>query len=384
MGELTLSIESDGGNTIISNCFIDHYLADANDAQIKVYLYLLRTLGSKQATSISAIADKFNYTEKDIFRALSYWEQQGLLSLDHDTSGNMTGIRLHTPSIRTQINEDNTPFTPFVTLMPAMPHKSVSKTDSVYTEAVASVSATVSKSPSTHIEETASKEDSGSYKKPDYSLDDIKAFKESERTSELLFIAEQYLKKTLSANDIRSILFLSDTLHFSNDLIDYLLQYCVQRDKKDFRYIEKVAISWAEAGITTPHDASTYTSRYDRTVYTIMNALGKSNVPTTAEVDFMKRWYNEWGFSMDIILEACERTVLATDKHRFEYADKILSSWRKNNVRHKEDIEQNDIQYKKSRTSTAPKKKSSANLFTQFEQRDYDFDTVEKELLNKK
>lgn len=379
MGELTLYIESDGGNTIISNCFIDHYLADANDAQIKVYLYLLRTLGSNQATSISAIADKFNHTEKDVCRALSYWEQQGLLSLDRDASGNMTGIRLRTPHVPTQATEDNTPFAPFVTLMPAMPHKAVCGTD-----AVAPISATVSKSSSTHMEYTVAKEDSDPYKKPDYTLDDIKAFKSSERTSELLFIAEQYLKKTLSANDIRSILFLTDTLHFSNDLIDYLLQYCVQRNKKDFRYIEKVAISWAEEGITTPHEASTYVSRYDRNIYTIMNALGKSNSPTTAEVDFIKRWYNEWGFSMDIILEACERTVLATDKHRFEYADKILSSWKKKDVRHKADIEQNDILYKKSRTSAAPKKKTTTNLFTQFEQRDYDFDTVEKELLNKK
>ena len=115
-----------------------------------------------------------------------------------------------------------------------------------------------------------------------------------------------------------------------------------------------------------------------------MNALGKNNSPTTTEVDFMKRWYDEWGFSMDIILEACERTVLATDKHRFEYADKILSSWKKNDVHHKADIEQHDIQYKKARSSTASKKKTSANLFTQFEQRDYDFDSVEKELLNKK
>ena len=48
MGELTLYIESDGGNTIISNCFIDHYLADANDAQIKVYLYLLHRPDSGQ------------------------------------------------------------------------------------------------------------------------------------------------------------------------------------------------------------------------------------------------------------------------------------------------------------------------------------------------
>lgn len=382
MGELTLYKESDEGNTIVSNCFIDHYLADANDAQIKVYLYLLRTFGSKQATSISAIADKFNHTEKDVRRALSYWEQQGLISLDCDASGNLTGIRLRTPRIRTQVTEDTAPFAPFVTLMPAMPHKAVSMADGAATdvsvvEAAAPISATVSKTSSIHMEEPVT-----SYTKPDYTLDDIKAFKESERTSELLFIAEQYLKKTLSANDIRSILFLTDTLHFSNDLIDYLLQYCVQRGKKDFRYIEKVAISWAEAGITTPHEACTYASRYDRNIYTIMNALGKSNTPTSAEVDFMKRWYNEWGFSMDIILEACERTVLATDKHRFEYADKILSSWKKNNVHHKADIEKVDSSYRKTKKPT--EKNTYSNMFTQFEQHDYDFDALEKKLLSKK
>ncbi len=383
MGELTLYKESDEGNTIVSNCFIDHYLADANDAQIKVYLYLLRTLGSKQATSISAIADKFNHTEKDVRRALSYWEQQGLLSLDRDASGNLTGIRLRTPRVRTQVTEDTAPFAPFVTLMPAMPHKTVSVTDrsvadgSVVVEASASVSSTVSQTSSSHVEEPAA-----SYIKPDYTLDDIKAFKESDRTSELLFIAEQYLKKTLSANDIRSILFLTDTLHFSDDLIDYLLQYCVQRGKKDFRYIEKVAISWAEAGITTPHEACTYASRYDRNVYTIMNALGKGSTPTSTEVDFMKRWSDEWGFSMDIILEACERTVLATDKHRFEYADKILSSWKKNDVHHKADIDKIDSSYRK--TKKTAEKNNYSNMFTQFEQHDYDFEALEKKLLSKK
>lgn len=362
MGELTLYKENDDGNTIVSNCFIDHYLADANDAQIKVYLYLLRTLGSGQPISISAIADKFNHTEKDVRRSLSYWEQKGLLSLEHDSEGNLCGIRLL--SVREQAKPAFTPqepaFTPFVTLMPAMPQKP---------------SAAPKVSKEVHAE-------SVSYKKPDYTLDDIKAFREQERTSELLFIAEQYLKKTLSAGDIRSILFLTDTLHFSNDLIDYLLQYCVQRGKKDFRYIEKVAISWAEEGITTPQEAGTYASRYDRSVYTIMNALGKSATPTSAELDFIKRWYHEWGFSLEIIMEACERTVLATDKHRFEYADKILSSWKKDGVHHKNDIDKLDSSYRQGKKA-APKTQYS-NMFTQFEQHDYDFDALEKKLLSKK
>ena len=59
MGELTLYKDNDEGNTVISNCFIDHYLADANDAQIKVYLYLLRMMSANKATSVSDLADKF-------------------------------------------------------------------------------------------------------------------------------------------------------------------------------------------------------------------------------------------------------------------------------------------------------------------------------------
>ena len=89
-----------------------------------------------------------------------------------------------------------------------------------------------------------------------------------------MFIAESYLGKTLSANDVRSILFISDELHFSFDLIDYLLQYCIDRGKKDFRYIEKVAISWAQADITTPTQAQTYAMKYDKDTYVVMNALG--------------------------------------------------------------------------------------------------------------
>lgn len=351
MGELTLYKEHDDGNTVISNCFIDHYLADANDAQIKVYLYLLRTLGAGMATSVSAIADKFNHTEKDILRSLTYWEQKGLLTLDRDSEGHLCGIRMRSPKAKTA--ETTASFTPFVTLMPAMPHKETAPTASA----------------------------KPSYEKRNYTLDELKAFQADEKTAELVFIAEQYLKKTLSANDIRSILFLTDTLHFSNDLIDYLLQYCVQRGKKDFRYIEKVAINWAEENIRTPKEADAYASKYDRHVYSVMNALGKSSTPTSKEVDFIKRWYNEWGFSLDIILEACERTVLATDRHRFEYADKILFSWKNNSVHNKADISKIDSAYQKEKV---PKKKASSSLFTQFEQRDYDFSSVEEQLLNKK
>jgi DNA replication protein DnaD len=86
-----------------------------------------------------------------------------------------------------------------------------------------------------------------------------------------------------------------------------------------------------------------------------------------------------YGFSSDIIMEACERTVLATDKHRFEYADSILTSWYKGNVHHKADIKVMDDAYSKKKTV---KQTSSAGQFNQFMHREYDFDALEKEILS--
>ena len=65
--------------TIVSNRFIDEFMPQANDAQLKIYLYLLRSmnagmLSAGRSLDIPEIADVFNHTEKDVMRALKYWE----------------------------------------------------------------------------------------------------------------------------------------------------------------------------------------------------------------------------------------------------------------------------------------------------------------------
>lgn len=165
------------------------------------------------------------------------------------------------------------------------------------------------------------------------------------------------------------------------DLTDHLVQYCVERGKKDFRYIEKVAVSWAQAQVSTPNEAEQFAYKYDKTVYGIMNALGKTSAPTKKEVDYINRWTKDFGYEMDIIDAACERTVLSTDKHRFEYADRILTCWFQANVHHKSDIAKADENFRRNRAAAQPKA-PAVNKFNQFRQNNYDFDALEKELLS--
>lgn len=329
--------------TAVSNIFIDEYMKDANDAQLKVYLYLIRMMNANLPTSISDIADKFNHTEKDVLRALRYWEKNRLLSLEYDEERNLSGIHLLDLARPKEADaSDSKP--PVVTL--------VSKPAAPETDA---------------------------YTKPAYTLDQLKAFKSDEMTSQLLFVVEQYTGKTLTSSEIRTILFISDKLGFSVDLIDYLVQYCLERGKKDFRYIEKVAVSWAQEGITTPEQAEKKAYKYEKIVYDIMKALGKNSTPTDKEAGYVNRWTKVFGYDMDVISVACERTVLGTDKHRFEYADSILNSWHHANVHHQGDIARADEAFK--RTKPSQSRIGATNKFNQFKQNSYDFDALEKELL---
>ena len=350
MSHLTIYQDNYTDATVISNRFIDEYMNAANDAQLKIYLHLIRKMSARLSTSVSEIADTFNYTEKDVLRALKYWEKNRLLTLEFDEAKNLTGIHLldlNTPTLAPVIIPENAP------------------------ACVVPISSKLSAA-----EKGASGENP--YERPSYTLDQLKAFKANEAASRLLFITEQYLKKTLSSSDIKTILFLSDKLGFSEDLIDYLIQYCVDRGKKDLRYIEKVAIGWAQEGITTPGQAARYAHKYDKTVYDIMKALGKTSVPTQTEVTFITRWTKEYAFSKDIIFAACERTVLATDNHRFAYADGILTSWYKAGVHHKQDIQALEDSFHKTKAV----KTATGNKFNQFMQNTYDFDALEKELLS--
>ena len=387
MGQFTICNDGYAAYTAIPNKFIDEYMKDANDAQLKVYLYLIRMMSANRATSVSEIADKFNHTEKDVMRALKYWEKADLLSLDYDASKTLTGIRLKDAN-RQEHSANTQPSATFFAEAPIMttPAASVRTTEApVLTSPLAMqmpVMTIVSKTAevTTPAENAAPVADP--YAKPSYSADQLRSFKDKSNTSQLLFVAQEYIGHPLTVSEMKSILYFSDCLHFSDDLIDYLIQYCVDRGKRDFKYIEKVALNWAQSGITTPKQAEKFAAKYDKSVYTIMKELGKNSSPTTKELEYINRWIKEYGFSTDIITEACERTVLATDSHRFEYAEGILSSWKKENVHRKSDIQRIDELYQKRRQQKASTP-SSGNRFNQFSPTNYDFSELEAKLLSK-
>ena len=89
------------GVTPVADAFIDNYMAAANGEYVKVFLYLLRH--AQEELTIPKIADALNHTESDVKRALSYWEDAGLL-LWEDTE---PLSREEEPSMQTGVTEEN-------------------------------------------------------------------------------------------------------------------------------------------------------------------------------------------------------------------------------------------------------------------------------------
>lgn len=359
MNRIMLYQDDACGLTGVSNVFIDSYMKDANDAQLKIYLYLIRMFSANMPVSVSDMADKFNHTEKDVIRSLQYWERIKILSLEYDDGKNITGIRLQAPVADSNGEPAVKPLAPIVSMVPT---PSSDKTPSTKVSSATRIAP----------------------EKPSYSANQLRTYKDKEEIGEMLCIVEQYLGKTLSPADLKSILYIHLELGYSMDMLDALLEYCLERGKKEMRYIEKTAMGWYEQGIDTVKQAKAGVSKYDKTIYSVMKALGKNGIPTAKEVDYINKWTGSFGFSMDVIIECCERTVLAVDTHRFEYADRILSNWKEQNVNSVREVKELDKAYrnKTKNTSCNTYAKAGQNKFNQFPQHDYDFEALERDILS--
>ena len=344
----------------VPNIFIDNYMADANGEFVKVYLYLLRCMNSSGGSvSISAIADYFNNTEKDVMRALKYWEKVGVLSLELDANNHLMGLCLN------DLNTDSISMQP-VAASASQPEADKPATVVAAPSAPAKVKSAVSKR--------------------EYTLDEVKDFCNNHEISELLFIIETYLKHPLNSTEMNTVFFWYDTLHFSGELIEYLVEYCITNGRSSLRYMDKVALSWSENGIDTIDKAKEHVSIRSKAYYSIKKAFGISGRNLAdSEMAFVNKWTKEYCFDTELIQEACKRTISATQKPSFEYADSILTNWHNNNVHTLKDVTTLDEAFSKTKRSTSGTSTSNTtakkNKFNNFNQRAYDPDALEKVLL---
>ena len=415
-------------STAVAHEFIDQYMAVANGEYVKVYLFVLRHQG--EDITIERIADALDHTESDVRRALAYWEKLGILA----------GTRKEAPaSCAAMGRQDSGPAQPRDASAGPQPARTQASrslevheppahdqgfggygTNGAMSREIhaqgAEIQAAYAQGPEvrgTHGQGTGiqdahaqgtvgqgrreqgqtSREDRD---KPVYSAEQVNRLSQDEGFSQLLYIAQKYLNKVFTPRDCQVFAYLYEDLGMNEEVLEYLVEYCVQNGHTSMRYIEAVARSWHEKGIRTAQEAKDYSASYNRDSFAVMKAFGiNSRKPAAPEQKLMDKWFKDYGFSRDVVLEACNRTITAIHNPSFQYADKILTDWKEAGVRGLGDIMELDTRRMAAKEDTARSRdkrlqtydtavsgqgnrtrKGAPNQFHNFEQRDTDYDAL--------
>lgn len=348
MADIVLHTSNDSQVTCVSNAFIDEYMRDANGEFVKIYLYLLRLLGHDELDiDISILAEQLDHTEKDVRRALTYWEKIGLVSLEYNDKDELSGICFIDPA-----------------------RSSSSKVEAIKSADV-----------SPDNKKTLPPRD-------EYSLSKMERFKDNDDVEEMLFVIEKYLGRNLTVMDLNYIMYWVNELSFSTDLVYYLVEYCIDKGHPNIKYMDKIALDWASNDITTIEKAKDDTILHSEIYINVCKSFGINNrALTLSELEYIKKW-KSYKISIEIIEEALRRTIVNTNKPNFEYADKIITNWVERSVKTIDDVKAIDEEYLREHTKTSKgnfksaAKTSKNNKFNNFESRDYDYNNLEKMLIS--
>lgn len=263
-------------NTQVENIFINEYLPAAPGDFVKVYIYASMYAGFDMEMNDQMIARQLGLTEKQVADAWIYWEKMGAIrKVYFDEKGDLD-FTVEFLDLRQQMYGKNT-------------------------EPVA---------PSSRGEEKV------------YGDQQLK---------ELFADVEKVLERSMSSTDVQKVIGWIVDEHIDPELVLYCFRYCAEKSKTNMRYIETVLHNWVAEGHLSVEDISLHLQETDQRHYQrkrIMKALGFNRGVTEAERQMIDRWFDEYGFSMERILDACSKTAGISNPN-FNYVNKVLMGWRK-------------------------------------------------------
>ena len=251
---------------LIPNEVIDRHLKTASGEAIKTLLAILRT----DSTDLKKIAAFTGLTESEILDSLYYWKQQGVLFHMEELSR---------PSAPAKKNIQ----------LPVSP-------DSITAE---------------ELSEQRSKRDEIRF---------------------LFSALEGVCGRPLTSTEEKGYLYINEYMGLPIDVILMAVEYCVSNGKANFNYIQKLCAGWADDEINTHSRAEEYIMRLTQINARedqVREAFGiKDRALTATNKQYIRRWFEDYGFSIGMIRLAYERAADRIGKLSFPYINKILQNWK--------------------------------------------------------
>ncbi len=275
---------------------VDKHIRLANGDQLKVLLWILRN--SPDNPNISEMCAALKINESDAADYLQYWVLTGVLKDDENNCS--------LPSSAPSAEPSPISVTPQIT--PA--------------------------SKAEHVTSIPSKPSSSEI---------AKRIDESPEIGHLFNEAQHKLGKTIGYDGQCTLLLLHDHYGLPAEVLFMMIDYCVSIGKTNYGYLEAVGKDWGNREIDTLDKAAEQISvlRKINTVWSeFARSAGIANPrPTVKQSEYLRRWNEEWKFSVDMIILAYEEMANHTGKLSWGYIEKILGNWKNHGYKTPADVE---------------------------------------------
>lgn len=322
-------------NIELSTVFIDRYMPSARPAFVKIYLMGLRQCYTNTPKGNKEIAQELGLLESEVIEAWKYWAEQGIIRLKQNAGGGyeVEFLDLAKPRHDIQLRTET---------------------------------------------------------KPTYTSDEICSRAEQDASLKHLFEqVSKMLGKPLSTVETETLFGFYDWLGLPIDVIILMVSYCVSIGKKNMRYIEKVALSWADQDIDTYDKAERNLKQMQENnvkinrVKKIMGIYDRQL--QDAELVHIKKWLYDFKMPTELIQHACEKCTLNTGKISIPYITGILEKWHQQGIKTLQEAkEEGKSHQKKKKEQGNSKSQPKGTKFTNFKQDKLDFSDLERRALARK
>lgn len=170
--------------------------------------------------------------------------------------------------------------------------------------------------------------------------------------------AEHLYARPLNATERRTLLYTFQSTLLPVDVILMIIDFCLRIGKSSVNYILRVCEDWAEQEINTHELVEEKIRREldkneeERLVMSSFGIHGRRL--TKKESDYIGKWLHQYGFQINMIRLAYERTIDSIGELSFPYINKILSEWHKHSIATPEQANSRDAKPAPKQSDEAP------------------------------
>ncbi len=296
--------DMDFGNTPIENIFINDYMPMANGTYVKVYL-----LGYKYAYDRDAkvevnnqiIAKHLEIPLEDVLRAWDFWESKGIIEKIYVDENNNYNYKVKFLNLKQLYIKNNL---------------------SLF-----------------NTKEEEKKKAKTITPKELIDANQIPII------NKMFNNIDNIMRRQTVATEKQKILSWIENYNMNPDVIEMAFTYGVERKGvRNINYIEGIIRNWYSEGLTNMEALLEYFKTQDEKYYRyqrVMKALGFNKLASESDMKIIDKWFEEYGFSMEMVLKGCEGSS-KTANPSVNYIDGILKSWYEKGIRTVEEIEEKD------------------------------------------